>query len=152
MAALIVYGAAIVTYVSLTAFQKVLRRDQPLNVPLLTMNDLLGVTIRAKGVAGGRRLLSRAKRKKKLLFTHDFSPESFNALAEGLAEDEFIKEAIGVYQLSLEELPLSGTYYDLGQLHLRSDQPDRARKAFEEALTLWPENEAAQKALDQLER
>jgi hypothetical protein len=40
----------------------------------------------------------------------------------------------------------------LASFILRSDQPDRARKAFEEALTLWPENVAAQKALDQLER
>ena len=131
--------------------KKVLRGVQPLNIPLATMTDLLGSTVRQEGVAAAKRLLSRAKRRKRMLLTHDFSPESFNRLATELAAEDLLQEAIGVYQLSIAELPLPDTHYALGTIHERSGKPEAAKEAYRAALQLWPEHEAAQTALQKLE-
>lgn len=130
--------------------KKVLKGDQNLNQTLVSIGDWLETKIEQKGIAGGIRRFQKFKRKRKAYFNYDFSPEAINQLAHRYSEANKPDFVIAIYKLSLQELPLTGTWLALAKVYERQQKLTAARQACQEALALWPENEEAKKMLEQL--
>jgi len=130
---------------------KAIRKEQALNVPLIPAGTFLAHKIERRGVDYAIKKFHRLKRNRKRALAYSFSPEAINQLGTQYREEGKLKFAEQIYQLSLQELPLSNTYLELAKVfQLAQDNVD-ARKACEQALELWPENEAAKELLSTLE-
>lgn len=138
--------------ISTRYLQKVLSHEQPLNTPLIPMTEVLLSEFRAGRVAAGRRLFEALKAKSENWQVYDFSSESVNAVGNALLEEKRFREAIALYQLSLQELALSPTYTQLGKAYRAIGKQGQAEKALRKALELWPANKEAQAILQELER
>lgn len=137
---------------SVRYLEKVLKGEVGINQPLVPISDWLEVVINQKGIEGGIRKFEQLKRKRKAYFSYDFSPEAINKLALRYAEAGKPDFAISIFKLSLQELPLSGTWVALAKVYNSQQNLAGARQACQKALALWPENEEAMKLLEALKQ
>ena len=133
--------------------KKVLNQEQPLNVPLIPVGDVLMPIILKEGVESGIKAYHALTADESNYFIYNFSAEELNALGKYLLQSHKIAQAIRVLQLSVNELPwLAPTHNLLGQAYGEKGEKQRAVQSYERALALWPENEEAKKALEELKR
>jgi hypothetical protein len=131
--------------------KKVLNQEQPLNVPLIPIGDVLKPIILKEGVESGIKIYRALTADENNYFAYDFSADALNALGKNLLQSGKIKPAIRIFLLSVEELPwLAPTHNLLGQAYWEKGEKQRAIQSYERALALWPENEEAKKALEKL--
>ena len=131
--------------------KKVLNQEQPLNVPLIPIGDVLMPIILKEGVESGIKAYRALTADENNYFVYDFSAEELNALGKDLLQSQKIEQAIRILQLSVDELPwLAPTHNLLGQAYGENGEKQRAIQSYERALALWPENDEAKKALEKL--
>jgi len=130
--------------------EKVLKEEQDLNRPLVPVGNWLENAIEQKGIEGGIHKFQKLKRQRKAYFDYDFSPEAINQLAIRYTKAGKLDFATSIYKLSLQELPLTGTWLALAKVYEHQQKVTAARQACQEALALWPENEEARRLLKKL--
>ncbi len=131
--------------------KRILTNKKPLNVPLISVGKPLNAVLESKGLDAALSEFKTLKADERNFFIYDFSPEKINVFAKSLVEKDQLNNAIAFFKLSLNELPVSGTYTEIGRVYLMKGEKDKAKASFEKALELWPENEEAQAALKETE-
>lgn len=133
--------------ISTRYLKRVLEKEQPLNVPLIPVDQLLGEEINKNGIRSAEKLFRKMQSDPDNRFKYDFTCEKINRLGEKLMKENNADVAIRVFELSLSEYRLSGTYYLLGNAFLKLNEKQKAKTAYETAVKLWPENKEAVDAL-----
>lgn len=133
--------------ISTNYLQKVLNNEKSLNTPLIPISEILKSEINKNGIERGISTYSKLKRKQANFFKYDFSTDKLNELGEYFLSNKKTDWAIAIYELSVSEYKLTNTYVKLGNAYLQNGQSVEAKKSYEMAIELWPENEEALKAL-----
>ncbi|MBW1296405.1 trypsin-like peptidase domain-containing protein [Aquimarina litoralis] len=144
-------GANAIYGTSTKYLKKILTKEQPLNVPLISVGNVIKKVILQEGLDAGIQKFNILKKNKDNYFIYNFSPEKINALADEFIENEDYDTGIGLYELSIKELSLTGTYTKLGNAYLKVDKKNKAIDAFKTAIKLWPDNEEAINRLKRLD-
>jgi Photosynthetic reaction centre cytochrome C subunit/Tetratricopeptide repeat len=85
--------------------------------------------------------------------SYDFSDWPLNRLGESLVKDKKAGDAVTILELNAEVHPASGwTRYLLGEAYQAAGDRDKAKASYRKALELAPDNEAAKKRLEELEK
>jgi hypothetical protein len=132
--------------------KKVLENQTPLNTPLVPIGDAIKPIVSKKGIEAGLTYFAKLKRNTKSYFVYDYSIETINALGDEYLNTNRIDWALAVYNLSISELPMSGTYVKIAHAYLKKADQKSASDAYRQALKLWPENEEAKSALKELQK
>ena len=131
--------------------QKILKRDKDLNKPVIAIDDFLNRSIPNIGVDATIQKYKQLKKKVNFYFDYHVSPEGINTVARSLLEAGQAVDALKLLNLNLTEHAFfSATHTLIGKAHLAKAEPALAKKAVEEALRLWPENEEAQAVMQEL--
>jgi hypothetical protein len=84
---------------------------------------------------------------------YDFGEWEMNVLAENLARDGRLRDAIAIYRLNGEFFPESlSIQYSMGRLYEQDGDTTAAVRSYERALTIRPNHRASKEGLDRLRR
>jgi hypothetical protein len=136
--------------ISTRYLKKVLDNEQPLNVPLIPIDETLQQEISKNGFNSAAKLFKKLQSNPENRFKYDFTTEKINRLGEKLLKENKPGLAIAILELSLSEYQLSGTHYVLGNAYLMLGEKQKARSSYEKAIELWAENKEAVDALNAL--
>jgi imidazolonepropionase-like amidohydrolase len=83
----------------------------------------------------------------------DFSEGQLNALGEAMFKHGKKAEATAIFELNIEQFPSSFSAWNkLGDSYAETGQPEKAKRSYERALELDPENTELREKLKQLEK
>ena len=146
-------GADALFGISTHYLEKILKKDKDLNQTVTTIEDFLTTSIAKVGVDQTIQQYKDLKKQSNFYFNYFVSPEGINGVADQLLETGKIEDALKIVALSETEHGFfSDTYTLLGKVYLAKKDVGLAKEALTEALRLWPENEAAQGLMGELER
>lgn len=138
--------------ISTRYLKKVLDKEEPLNVPLVPIDETLEQEITKNGITSATKLFKKLQSDPQSRFTYDLTTEGINRLGEKLLKDNKPDQALRIFELSLSEYKLSGTYYLIGNANHALGKTQKAKSAYEKAVELWPENKEAIDALAALKK
>jgi hypothetical protein len=133
--------------ISTRYLKKIIDKEQPLNVPLIPIDETLQHEISKNGINSATKLFKKLQSNPDSRFKYDFTTEKINRLGEKLLKENKPAWAITIFELSLSEYQMSGTHYLLGKAYIALGEKQKAKSSYEKAIELWPENKEAVDAL-----
>jgi hypothetical protein len=133
--------------ISTRYLKKILDNEYPLNVPLIPVDEVLQEEINEKGINAAIKLFNKLQSDPESRFNYDLTTEKINRLGEKLLKENKPEWALRIFELSLSEYKISGTYYHIGNANLALGEKQKAKAAYKKAIELWPENTEAIEAL-----
>jgi hypothetical protein len=117
-----------------------------------TLQDVLGATIAQRGVAAATGQYRELREKFYGRDAYDFGEQSLNGLAEALADQNKMADAIALLELNAEFHPKSVMVHSLlGAAYEQSGEKDKAIAAYRKVLAAAPNDERAKAKLAALE-
>lgn len=108
------------------------------------IQDVISETMAADGVDAAEAKYRELRERFFGGFVYDFRPRPIARLAEGMAADGTVDEAVQLLEMSLDFWPEDAdTYVSLGQVLLRGDRTEEAISAWERAQGLMSPEDAA---------
>ncbi len=115
------------------------------------LQDLLSETLQAEGLDAAVARYRELRQRFYGSHTYDFSEGSLSELAQGLALEGKMEEALGLADLNLEHYPESFmTHHLKGEIYMQQGEVESAIESLERSLELHPENPRAKQLLEQL--